>query len=347
MVIANMNQPGFFDLTERHKKLDEKDPLTHLNELIDWEDFIPILQVARPPGKTKGRPAFNALLMFKTLILQSLYNISDDQLEFQIRDRYSFCRFLNLMPEDRVPDAKTIWLFREQLTKAEIIKDLFNDFDAQLHSNGFVARKGQIMDASFVEAPRQRNTKAENEAIKNGDVPDSFKDNPNQARQKDLDARWAKKNEETHYGYKNHISVDNQHKFIRAYEVTSAEVHDSHVFDDLVSFNSSKDIWADSIYSTKERDADLAIMGYRNQIHKKGKRNKPLSEKQQEMNRKKSKVRARVEHVFGSIHNEQGGLTIKVIGLARTKTKVGLINLTYNMRRFVSLSRINASIAIG
>ena len=136
--------------------------------------------------------------MFKILILQSLYNVSDDEIEFQIRDRYSFCRFLGLLPEDRVPDAKTIWLFREQLTKANIMKELFHSFDIQLQLKGLVAKKGQIVDASFVDVPKQRNSREDNESIKQGEIPASFKENPNKLCQKDMDARWAKKNDEKH-----------------------------------------------------------------------------------------------------------------------------------------------------
>ena len=294
-----MNQPGFFDLSDRHKKLNEKDPLTHLNSLVDWEDFRPLLsQIRSKPKKKMGRPAYDLILMFKILVLQSLYNVSDDEIEFQIRDRYSFCRFLGLLPEDRVPDAKTVWLFREQLTQAKLIKALFYEFDALLSVKGFVARKGQIVDASFVEAPRQRNTKEENKAIKNGQIPDHFKENPNKARQKDTDARWSKKNDEPHYGYKNHIAIDNKNKLVRDYEVTSAEVHDSQVFSELLTENSSADVWADSAYHSELNELDLYAMGHRSHVHRKGKRNKPLSDKQRQLNNKKSKVRARVEHVL-------------------------------------------------
>lgn len=337
-------QPGFFDLTNRHKKLNEKDPLTHLNALIEWTEFRPILEIVRPKGKNRtGRPPFDALLLFKILILQSLYNVSDDEVEFQIRDRYSFCRFLALMPEDRVPDAKTIWLFREQLTQANLIKELFLEFDAQLHVRGFVARKGQIVDASFVEAPKQRNNRSDNEMIKSGQIPESFKDNKNKMRQKDTDARWTKKNNEVHFGYKNHIVIDNKHKLIRGYETTSSEVHDSRVFIELLTENTSTDVWADSAYQSQESELELAAFGYRSKVHKKGKRNKPLSKKQQSMNSLRSKTRARVEHIFGSMENEQGGMFVRTIGIARAATKVGLMNLTYNMRRLVSLSRMNGS----
>ena len=153
------------------------------------------------------------VLMFKALVLQHLYNLSDEELEFQIRDRYSFCRFLGLMPEDRVPDAKTIWLFREQLTRHKLIKELFDEFQLQLQRQGFKACKGQIIDASLVDAPKQRNNREENAQIKAGETPQRFEDNPNVGRQKDTDARWVKKNNESRYGYKNHVSADVEHEF--------------------------------------------------------------------------------------------------------------------------------------
>jgi len=199
------------------------------------------------------------------------------------------------------------------------------------------------VDASFVDVPRQRNTRDENAAIKEGKIPERFKDNPNVGAQKDTDARWTKKNQETHFGYKNHAAVDNKHKLIRSYEVTSAEVHDSQVFIELLAENTSSDVWADSAYQSEDHEIALEVMGYRSHIHKKGKRNKPLSERQKKANTKKSKVRVRVEHVFGSITNEQGGLYFRVIGLARTTVKIGMMNVVYNMRRFVALQRISAS----
>lgn len=334
-------QPSFFDLSNRHHKLNERDPLVTLNQLVDWESFRPTLELATKTKKKSlaGRKPFDCVMMFKALILQHLYNISDDELEYQIRDRYSFCRFLGRLPEDRIPDAKTIWLFRERLTKANVVKDLFDDFEFQLQDKGLKARKGQIVDASFVEAPRQRNTREDNAEIKAGKRPSKFDENPNVSRQKDTDASWTRKNEVRRFGYKNHICVDNEHKLIRDFEVTSASVHDSQVFTDILTDNSSLDVWADSAYRSEATELELHANGYRSHVHTKGKRNSPLSDAQKRANTKRSRVRARVEHVFGSIKNEQGGLFVRTIGLARARTKVTLINLVYNMRRFMALSR--------
>ncbi len=161
-------QPSFFDLEDRFKKLDEKDPLTRLDSLIDWEDFRDTLNKARSTERKSnaGRKPFDPVLMFKGLVIQHLYNFSDEQLEFQIRDRFTFLRFLGLNPENRIPDANTFWDFREQLIKADLVKTLFMDFELYLIEKGYMAEKGSIVDASFVEAPKQRNTRAENAAIK-------------------------------------------------------------------------------------------------------------------------------------------------------------------------------------
>lgn len=340
-----MPQPGFFDLDDRFQKLNEKDPLIDLDLLIDWDDFRPTLRKLRDKTRKSnaGRKPYDAILMFKVLVLQHLYNVSDDQIEYQIRDRYSFGRFLGLDPASKIPDAKTIWLFREQLVKLELMKELFYVFDLQLNEQGFKAQKGQIVDASFVDVPRQRNSKDENQQIKEGETPVRLTENPNVGSRKDIDARWTKKNKETHFGYKDHITIDNAHKLIRDYEVSSANVHDSNVFEDMLSENTSKDVWADSAYRSEEHELALKTLGYRCQVHKKGNRNKSLTEREKKCNTRKSKVRARVEHVFGSMTNEQGGLYFKVIGLARNTIKTGMMNAVYNMRRFVSLHRMSVA----
>ncbi|MFT7524935.1 MAG: IS5 family transposase [Arenicella sp.] len=178
------------------------------------------------------------------------------------------------------------------------MKELFYNFDYQLNDKGYKARKGKIVDASLVDVPKQRNTKKENTQIKNSEIPERFTENPNVAAQKDVDARWAKKNKEVHYGYKNHATIDNEHKLIREYVVTSAEVHDSNVFEEILSENTSKDVWADSAYRNEDHELRLDAMGYRSHVNKKGARNMPLTEKVIKTNTRKSKVRARVEHVF-------------------------------------------------
>lgn len=259
-----MMQPGFFDLEYRHQRLSERDSLAAPDNLTGWEFFRESLEQVRDKERKRaaGRKPFDGVLMFKVLMLQPVYNLSDDELEFLIRDRCSFCRFLGLMPEDSVPDAKTIWLFREQLTRHHLIKDLFAEFELQLQRQGFKACKGQIIDASLLDAPKQRNRRGENAQIKASETPKRFEDNPNVGRQNDIDARWVKKNGESYYGYKNPISVDVEHKLIREYDVSSAEVHDSQRLFDVLSAYADDGVWADSAYWSEEHERILVAMDY-------------------------------------------------------------------------------------
>lgn len=337
-------EPGFFDLDDCYAELSRNgDPLESLEGAVPWETFRYRLNKAlKRAGKNAsgGRPPFDPVLMFKALVLQSLYNLSDDQTEYQIRDRLSFRRFLGLAMDARVPDAKTIWLFREQLVKAGAVEKLFALFNRHLEEKGLRAMGGQMIDASFVHVPVQRNDRDENGTLKAGNVPEDWLEKPAKLRQKDTDARWTKKNNVSHYGYKTHINADRRFKLIRKYDVTSAASHDSRSFDGLLDpDNTSADVWADSAYRSAEREADLKERMIRSHIHHKGHRNKPLSQHRQQVNKRRSKVRARVEHVFGHQENSMGGTLVRTIGMARAKTKIGLKNLAYNMQRFVFLLR--------
>ena len=226
---------GFFDISFRMEELSKNgDPLVGLKGCVDWELFRQDLELIREKERKSpaGRKPFDVVLMFKILVLQSLYNLSDDAVEYQIRDRLTFMRFLDLSLGNRVPDAKTIWLFREQLHEAKLVKRLFKRFDRYLNQQGFKAKKGQIVDASLVSVPIQRNSREENKGIKEGDVPDDW--STAKRRQKDVTARWSARTHKHAYGYKNHISIDTDTKFIRDYVVTDAAVHDSRVFGELL-----------------------------------------------------------------------------------------------------------------
>ena len=335
-----MMQVGLFDWQTRFEQLDNGgDPLGKLNTVVEWETFRKPLETVRDKDRKSaaGRKPFDVIVMFKILIVQSLYNLSDDQTEYQIRDRLSFMRFLGFSVGDTVPDAKTIWLFREQLTEAGLIAKAFDMFDRFLRSNGFAAKKGQIVDASIVQAPKQRNSRDDNKKIKNGESPEDW--NENKKHQKDTDARWTKKNGKTFYGYKNHVSVDVKYKFVRSYDVTDAAVHDSNVFEELLDTNnSSRDVWADSAYRSEDKWAELERRGFREHLQHKGCRNKQLTEKEKSGNHTRSKVRSRVEHVFGIQTQRAGNLLLRTIGFVRAKAKIGLRNLAYNMDRYSSLA---------
>jgi len=336
-----MMHTGLFDWQTRFEQLDNGgDPLVKLNQIVNWELFRSPLETIRDRERKSnaGRKPFDAVIMFKIMILQSLYNLSDDQIEFQVRDRLSFMRFLGLSLGDTVPDAKTVWLFREQLTEAKLIKKLFDQFDDFLRENGFSAKKGQIVDASIIAAPKQRNTREENKDIKDGNVPQDWSEN--KKRQKDTDARWTRKRGQNHYGYKNHIDIDVEHKLIRDYEVTPASTHDSNVFEQLLDENnSSSDVYADSAYGSAKKFEALKKKGFRRHIQRKGYRYKKLNERQIKSNYRRAKIRSRVEHIFGVQTMRAGSLIIRTIGIIRAKCKIGLRNLAYNIDRYCLLAQ--------
>ncbi len=342
-----MGQMGFFDIANRYAGLDAKnDPLAKIDAVVRWEDFRFRLEAAwRNPAEERksnaGCKPWDAVVMFKAIVLCALYNLSDDQVEYQIRDRFSFVRFLGLGLEDKVPDAKTVWMYREQLVQAGVIEALFEDFDGYLEKQGYLAMGGQIIDASIVAVPKQRNNRDENEKIKEGETPEGWDDNPAKRSQKDTDARWTKKHGKSHYGYKNHVNIDRRHKLVRRYQVTDAAVHDSQAVEGILDpNNTASGVWADSAYRSAEIEAKLTEKGLKSQTHRKGHRNKPLTEREKRGNRTRSKVRARVEHVFGAQSNDMGGTLVRSIGLARATTRMGLKNLAYNMRRLVQLERL-------
>lgn len=338
-----MGQRGFWDVEVRQQALAKKKSLLlELNALVPWETFVPILeQIHQKPRKSNaGRKPVNALVLFKMLILKKLYNLSDEELEYQVNDRISFMQFLGLGLEDKVPDGTTVWLFREQLQKLELVEELFEQFEQYLQQAGYAAKDGQIVDATLVPVPKQHNRKQENEQIKAGKVPEGWDDKPHKLAQKDVDARWTKKNGVSHFGYKNHISVDAHYGFIRRYAVTDAAVHDSKVLGEVLDAgNSGDELWADSAYRSGVTERALELMGFESHINERAYRNRPLTEAQKEANRERSKTRAKVEHVFGSYVNEMGGKLVRTIGINRAKTNLALKNLSYNLKRFVFWQR--------
>lgn len=336
---------GLFDMESRLEYLTENgDVLVELKRLVPWEEFRPLLETVYEKHRKSnaGRKPFDVVLMFKILILQSLYNLGDDAMEFQIMDRLSFMRFLGLALDSRVPDAKTIWLFRQRLIEHNLVRALFDKFDTYLRKSGFEAKKGQIVDASIVKVPVPRNTKDENEVIKEGKKVWGWKDE--KRRQKDCDARFTKKNGKTYCGYKNHIQTDTENKFVRRYAVTPANTHDSQVFEELLEeTNTNKDVFADSAYRSAEHETMLQEKGFRSRVQRKGYKNKPLTEREKRGNKTRSRKRSRVEHVFGIMSQRAGTTIVRSIGLVRATAALGLRNLAYNLSRYCTLTRQKTS----
>ena len=286
-------------------------PLMRVGKLIDWQLLEPIVHAAvttqtKGPG---GRPRFHPLLMFKGLVLQRLHGLADDHTSFQITDRHSFRAFLGRTPGDAVPDGQTIADFRQALLDAKAIERLFDTFLEPLQTqHGLaLARQGVLVDASCCEVPRQRNSRADNALIKAGEVPPSIAEKPKVKAHKDLDARWTKKNHQTHCGCKDPVKVDVQDKLILKAVVTAASVHDSQAFDELIEPGDPV-VDADSAYSSAAIAAELAEKKVEAQINEKGTRGHPLTDEQKAGSRETSKTRSRVEHVFAQMSGSMKAL---------------------------------------
>src|ERR671910_374662 len=345
-------QPGFFDMTDRLRELSAKgDGLERIAALVDFEAFRPELERAAPrsDGSKGGRPAFDHVLMFKVLLLQAMHGLSDERAEYLVKDRLSFMRFLGLGLADPVPDANTIWTFREALKRAGAVEALFARFDAKLRKAGYLAMGGQIVDASIVVARKQRSTEAEKAAIKAGRIPEGWAERPAKLRQKDRDARWtvkfskAKPREDgagpqsdiavPAFGYRNHVGIDRRHGLIRRWTATDAAAHDGARLGDLLDpDNTASGVWADTAYRSAKNEALLAGRGLVSRIHRKKPKGPPMPERTRRANARKSAVRAAVEHVFARQKGPMG-LEVRTIGLARARVRIGLANPGHNMKR--------------
>ena len=291
-------QPGFWDVEERLRELSARgDPLEKLTATVDLETFRADLVAAlgpRDPGKG-GRPGFDPVLKFRMLVLQAMHGLSLEQTEYLVRDRLSWMRFCRLGPGDAVPAANTLWDFREALIAAGALDALFARLDRAITEAGYLPMSGQIVDATLVAAPRQRNTEAEKAAIKAGrTAAEIWPEKPAKARQKDVDARWtlkvtkAKPAEDGKprvdiaipvFGYKSHISIDRRHGLIRRGKITDAAAHDgARLREGLIDpNNTASDVWADSAYRSAENERFLARLGKVSRIHHRKPKGRPMA----------------------------------------------------------------------
>jgi transposase, IS5 family len=337
---------SLFDEQFAEKRLsDIGNPLETILKVINFEMFRPTLEkhlLNTNKKNNAGCKPYDYVMMFKIIILQRYYGLGDKQVEYQIIDRISFKKFLGLESGDKVPDEKTIWAFRETLTQTGLVEILFNEFLNHLESLDLIFNEGQLIDASFTVAPRQRNTREENELIKSGRGDELWNDNPHKKRHKDIDGRWTKKNGETYFGYKNHAKVDKKSKLIKKYAVTDAAIHDSQALEKLLDISDKdQDLYADSAYTGEIQEKTIAKHNMINQVIEKGYRNNPLTDEQKANNRQKSKSRSRVEHIFGFMEQSMNGLIVRSVGIIRATGIIGLINLTYNIFRMEQLMRFS------
>lgn len=298
--------------------------------------------------------------MFKILTIQTLATLADERTKYLINDHLSFMPFLGLDLSDRVPDAKTVWLFRERLIQAGAIDGLFNRFDATLRNAGYLPMSGQILDATLVAAPKQRNTNAEKADLRVGRIPQDWQYKPAKLSHKNRHACWTLKFTKAKrqdggtipstdiaipfFRYKSHISIDRKFRLIRKWKATDAAASDGARFREglLDRGNTASDVWADTAYRLKANEAFMDKHGFVSKVYSKKPYLKPMPLYIQRSNAGKSVIRSRVEHVFAD-QGSQTGLFVRTVGITRATMRVGLANIVYNMGRFIFLERISVT----
>jgi len=330
------------------------DQLIAMKEKIDWEMFRQKIEKAiRKSDYSKGgRPPWDVIMMFKIIMLQQWYNLADGNLEYQINDRLSFQRFLNIECGSKVPDKNAIWDFKQALADTGIDRELFDLFNEMLEGKGIITHKGSIVDASFVTVDKRHTTKKDDQSLKEGDCPHDLhekcarrleageiKDEENVFNQLDFDARWTKKNNESFFGYKDHVKCDKDSKIITDFTVTDASVHDSQELIELIN-RDDKSVDLDSGYvgkdiadEVKEKCPDIEL-----NICSRAYRNRPLTDEEKAINKIISRRRCRIEHIFGYMTRFMGGMTLRCHGIRRAYRDICNKNLAYNLKRFVCIA---------
>jgi IS5 family transposase len=303
-------QKTIFDSLFEQKKQNRTRILDEIVEYLDFEIFRPTLESAFSVS-VRGPLRFDPVVVFKILILQKWFNLSDPEVEAQIYDRFSFRRFLSLSLEDAIPDETTICRFRKQLKESEKYDWLFEILNQELERRHVKVKSGTLVDATFIEAPRGKR--------KNGEKTDPGADFGHKG-----------------HGYSMHTNIGKEDKLIHEVEMTSARPHDSKHFEDVL-IGDEEEIWADSAYRSAKMEKQLKGEDVKSQINEKGKRNKPLTEVQKESNRVKSKVRSRVEHCYAQMKTHDGFIRTRYYGLKENRTDALCHAIAYNLRRGVFL----------
>ena len=284
--------------------------LERIDDAVEWERLSQL--VAEVYAASEGRPSYPPLMMVKVLLLEQWYNLSDPQMEEALGNRISFRRFVGLGLQDDTPDHSTISRFRGMLTK-RTVEGLMEELNRQLEEKGLMVKAGTLMDATLVESQGKRVSREE--------------------KATDEDAAWTRKGARHHYGYKVHVGVDEGSGLIRKAVITAANVNDTEVADELI-MGDEKVVYADRAYDTHERRRKLKGMGIEDGIMKRGNKHHPeVSEQERERNELISKVRARVEKVFGTLKRTYGYSRVRYIGLERNATEMWLKCMAYNLRR--------------
>jgi IS5 family transposase len=302
---------------QKHIKTQSKQSLKFINEKIDWKKLLQpierVLSQEKAGRSSSGRPPHDLLVIVKCFLLQSIYNLSDPRLEEEIADRRSFQLFLGLSSGDSIPDETAICRYRELFARFGLDKKLFSSFNKQLEERRMIVGKGTIVDATIKEAQATPNSK------------------------RDSDAQFTVRRGKTHYGYKGHIGMDDQTDVIHTAEFTTANVHDSNMFDELL-LGTEKRVHADKGYANKERRITLRKAGIVPKIMHKGYRNRPLTKMQIAQNKIFSQTRNAVEKPFAFMTVVLNYTRCKYYDFKRNRFQFSMAALVYNIRRMITLT---------
>ena len=292
--------------------------LERVSGLVDWAGFERTLAGLREEGP--GRPGYRPLLLFRALLLQAWYGLSDAELEFRLGDSLAFGRFVGLSLDDDVPDHTTLCRFRNRLVRERLLERLFAELDGQLEGAGVILKQGTMLDATLIE------TQA---AGRRG---------PGETRV-DPDAAYARRSGKpglTH-GYKAHVGVDQGSGLIRAILTTPANVNDTTPADALIR-GDEKAVLADAAYHTHARQAALKARGIKPRLMRRANRHHPqLPPRLARLNRLIARRRAAVETTFATWKRRMGLTGIRYLGLTKASGQMLMVAMAFNLRRWAAL----------
>jgi IS5 family transposase len=277
--------------------------LDKMDKIVPWDRLCKLVAPHYPTGEG-GRQPIDLERMLRIYFLQQWYNLSDPGAEEALMDIISMRRFVGIaFTNDRPPDETTLCKFRHLLEEHDLGKKMFDDINKYLKSNGIKVAGGTIVDATIISAPSS--TK-------------------NQDKARDPEMHQTKKGNQWHFGMKVHIGVDSRTKVIHSVETTAANVHDSQVVDKLLHGRETR-VWGDSAYTGKRDVVRKRAKKAKLFINKRAYKNRPLTDSDRETNRRKSSIRSRVEHVFGTIKGQFGFKKVRYRGLAKNRNAVHVL----------------------
>ena len=321
MAWKNTEQLTFTDaLLVEHDSIKELDSI---HELLNWQGIEQILKNIH--NNQAGKRAYHPVMMFKCLLLQVWYKLSDPALEKSLARDLMFRRFAGIGLTDTIPDHSTLWRFRNLLEEEGLYKTLLQEINRQLQADSLIIQQGEvsIIDASVVQAKNNR--------------PKKGKDGKNtQDKEASYNVKTASDGKrKTTFGFKAHMNTD-EDGYIKTVKVTTGSLHDSNVFEELLT-GTEKEVYADSAYKSRKHDKLLNAKKIKNQVLERAYRNKALTDGQKQNNLIRSQTRTVVERTFGVLKLHYAMAQARYMGIARNTSRIMMISMAHNLKRGVSI----------